>query len=99
MRLESASLDGSRAYATSIDGGGARRDVGDELAKIGKLRPDLPTFDSGSLLLIVPGILTDILGVIFIARFFLRRGSNPQSSDESNSIDVEFDVRDDNQTE
>ena len=53
----------------------------------------------GSLLLIVPGILTDILGLVLIVRFFLLRGSNHQSSGESDSIDIEFDVRDDSQTE
>jgi UPF0716 protein FxsA len=51
----------------------------------------------GSLLLIIPGFATDVLGIVFIARFFLQRGSTPQSSDDD-SIDVEFDVRDDNQT-
>jgi len=53
----------------------------------------------GSLLLIIPGFVTDILGVVFIARFFLQRGSQPQdTSEDPDSIDVEFDVRDDNQT-
>lgn len=52
----------------------------------------------GSLLLIIPGFATDILGIVFIARFFLQRGSTPQSSEKSESIDVEFDVRDDDQT-
>ena len=53
----------------------------------------------GSLLLIIPGILTDIIGLIFIARFFVRGNSQRQSPEESDSIDVEFDVQDDNQTE
>jgi len=52
----------------------------------------------GSLLLVIPGFATDILGIVFIARFFLQRGLKPQSSEESESIDVEFDVRDDDQT-
>ena len=54
----------------------------------------------GSLLLIVPGILTDILGLIFIARFFVRGRSlrQPPSPSDPNTIDVEFDVHDDNQT-
>ena len=52
----------------------------------------------GSLLLIIPGFATDILGIVFISRFFLQRGLQPQSSEESESIDVEFDVRDDDQT-
>jgi len=51
----------------------------------------------GSLLLIVPGILTDTLGLILIARFFVLRGSQRQPSEESDSIDIEFDIRDDNQ--
>ncbi len=53
----------------------------------------------GSLLLIIPGILTDIVGLVFIARFFVRGNSQRQSPEESDSIDVEFDVQDDNQTE
>lgn len=54
----------------------------------------------GSLLLIIPGFATDILGIVFIARYFLQRGSRPQSSNESESesIDVKFDVRDNDQT-
>ncbi|MCK5246508.1 FxsA family protein [Candidatus Bipolaricaulota bacterium] len=52
----------------------------------------------GSLLLIIPGILTDILGLIFIARFFVRGGSLRQPPSSSDSIDIEFDVHDDNQT-
>ncbi|MFC2082686.1 FxsA family protein [Candidatus Bipolaricaulota bacterium] len=51
----------------------------------------------GCLLLIIPGILTDIAGLVLIARFFIRRGSPRQSSSDSNSIDIEFDVRDDSQ--
>lgn len=53
----------------------------------------------GSLLLIIPGFVTDILGIVFIARFFLQRGSTTQSAKDPESIDVEFDVRDDNETE
>ncbi|MBU1050415.1 FxsA family protein [Candidatus Bipolaricaulota bacterium] len=53
----------------------------------------------GSLLLIIPGFATDILGIVFIARYFLTRGSAPQSSEEPGAIDVEFDVRDDNEIE
>ena len=52
----------------------------------------------GSLLLIIPGILTDILGLIFIARFFVRGRSLRQPPSSSDSIDVEFDVHDDSQT-
>lgn len=52
----------------------------------------------GCLLLIIPGILTDLAGLVFIARFFIRRGSVRQSPSDSNSIDVEFDVEDDNQS-
>lgn len=52
----------------------------------------------GSLLLIIPGFATDILGIVFIARFFLQRDSQPQSPEKSEPIDVEFDVRDDRHT-
>jgi len=51
----------------------------------------------GSLLLIIPGILTDIVGLVFIARFFVRGGSVRRPPSDPNSIDVEFDVHDDNQ--
>jgi len=53
----------------------------------------------GSLLLIIPGFVTDILGLVFVARFFLSRGSKPQSREQSKSIDVDFDVRDDKKSE
>ena len=49
----------------------------------------------GCLLLIIPGILTDIAGLVFIVRFFLSGGPQRQPSEESDSIDVEFDVHDD----
>ena len=49
----------------------------------------------GSLLLIIPGILTDIVGLVFIARFFVRGGSLRQPPSSPDSIDVEFDVHDD----
>jgi UPF0716 family protein affecting phage T7 exclusion len=52
----------------------------------------------GSLLLIIPGFATDIMGAVFIIRFFLQPRSQPHSSGDPDSIDVEFDVRDDNQT-
>jgi len=51
----------------------------------------------GSLLLIIPGILTDIVGLVFIARFFVRGGSRRQPPSSPDSIDVEFDVQDDDQ--
>jgi UPF0716 family protein affecting phage T7 exclusion len=52
----------------------------------------------GSLLLIIPGILTDIIGLVLIARAFLRGGARPQTPnkpDGSDAIDIEFDIRDD----
>ncbi len=52
----------------------------------------------GSLLLIIPGFATDILGLVFIGRYFLTRGSAPQSPREPGAIDVEFDVHEDNET-
>ena len=51
----------------------------------------------GSLLLVIPGILTDIVGLVFIARFFVRSGSLRQPPSSPDSIDVEFDVQDNNQ--
>lgn len=53
----------------------------------------------GSLLLIIPGILTDIAGLVFIARYLARGGSLRHPPSEADSIDVEFDVQDDNETE
>jgi len=53
----------------------------------------------GSLLLIIPGFSTDILGLVFIARYFFSRGTTSQSREGSKSIDIEFDVRDDKKSE
>lgn len=55
----------------------------------------------GSLLLIIPGFATDILGIVFIARYLTSGGSlrHPPTESDSESIDVEFDVKDDNQTD
>lgn len=52
----------------------------------------------GSLLLIIPGILTDVLGLIFVARFFMQGGSLHQPPVSPDSIDVEFDVHDEDQS-
>lgn len=53
----------------------------------------------GSLLLIIPGFVTDVLGIVFIVRFFLHRSPQPHDTSEApDPIDVEFDVRDDSQT-
>ncbi|MFC2078740.1 FxsA family protein [Candidatus Bipolaricaulota bacterium] len=51
----------------------------------------------GCLLIIIPGILTDIAGLVFVSRFFMRRGPQSQSPADSSTIDVEFDVHDDSQ--
>ena len=55
----------------------------------------------GGLLLIIPGILTDILGLLLVATFLGRIGRGNRShrpSSESDAIDIEFDVRDDDAT-
>jgi UPF0716 family protein affecting phage T7 exclusion len=54
----------------------------------------------GSLLLIIPGFLSDLVGLVLVARWALHRGphGHPPSdidSVDSEVIDVEFDVRDD----
>ncbi len=49
----------------------------------------------GSLLLLIPGIVTDVLGLFFVIGYFLRRGPLRQPPSKSDSIDIEFDVRDD----
>ena len=53
----------------------------------------------GSLLLIIPGILTDIVGLVFIARYFALGGSLSHPPSDSDSIDIDFDVRDESDTE
>jgi UPF0716 family protein affecting phage T7 exclusion len=49
----------------------------------------------GSLLLIIPGLLTDIAGLVLLARYFLHRGPRTSPPRASDSIDVDFDVHDD----
>jgi UPF0716 family protein affecting phage T7 exclusion len=48
----------------------------------------------GSLLLILPGVITDVLGLIFVIGFFLRRGPLRQPPSKSEPIDVPFTVQD-----
>lgn len=50
----------------------------------------------GSLLLIIPGLLSDLLGLVMVLRWALYRGPTRQPPTRSDSIDVKFDVRDDN---
>lgn len=55
----------------------------------------------GGLLLIIPGILTDILGLVLVAAFLGRLGRGGrerQPSSTSEPIDIEFDIRDDDAT-
>ena len=55
----------------------------------------------GGLLLIIPGILTDILGLVLVASFLGRIGrdrQSHQSTSTSEPIDIEFDIRDDDAT-
>ena len=57
----------------------------------------------GSLFLIIPGLLTDMLGLMLIGRYLLNGGSLRQSPSgsnfDSNSIDVDFEVKDDNDSQ
>ena len=48
----------------------------------------------GCLLLIIPGLLSDLVGIIFIVRFILAGGAVGSPRTKQDSIDVEFDVRD-----
>lgn len=48
----------------------------------------------GSLLLIVPGVLSDLVGIALVLRWAVHRGSGDPPSPRSGSIDVEFDVHD-----
>ena len=59
-------------------------------------RDPMEWFMFACLLFIVPGLLTDVLGAVFMVRFILHSGSTwvPRRP-PSDSIDVEFDVKDD----
>ena len=50
----------------------------------------------GGILLLIPGLLTDVLGLGLVARYLLTRG-RPQrpAKEEPDVIDVEFEVHDD----
>jgi len=51
----------------------------------------------GALLLVVPGLLSDIAGLVLIVRYFLLAGRatrSPDDSGPSDSIDVDFEVQD-----
>jgi len=49
----------------------------------------------GGLLLLIPGLLSDALGLVLVARFFLQGGRPPRRSpDEPDTIDIEFEVKD-----
>jgi len=49
----------------------------------------------GGILLLIPGLLSDALGLVLVARFFLHRGRAPRRSpDEPDTIDIEFEVKD-----
>gem|GEM_PF-664421 len=50
----------------------------------------------GCMFLILPGIITDLLGVFLIGSYFLRGGNVPRSR-KPDTIDVEFEVSDDSQ--
>ncbi len=50
----------------------------------------------GGLLLLVPGLLSDAVGLAFVARFFLQRRRVPRRGpDAPDTIDIEFHVHDD----
>ena len=49
----------------------------------------------GGLLLLIPGLLSDALGLVLVAWFFLHGGRAPRTSpDRPDTIDVEFEVKD-----
>ncbi len=49
----------------------------------------------GGILLLIPGLLSDALGLVLVARFFLHGGRTPRRSpDEPDTIDIEFEVKD-----
>jgi UPF0716 protein FxsA len=58
-------------------------------------RDPMEWFMFGCLLLIIPGLLTDLLGAIFMVRFILHGGALWSPRTKQDSIEVEFDVRDD----
>lgn len=58
-------------------------------------RDPMEWFMFGCLLLIIPGLLTDLLGVVFLIRFILHGGALWSPRAKQDAIDVEFDVRDD----
>jgi UPF0716 protein FxsA len=50
----------------------------------------------GGLLLLIPGLLSDAVGLLLVVRFFLQRGRTSRgSSDDPDTIDVDFHVHDD----
>jgi UPF0716 protein FxsA len=50
----------------------------------------------GGLLLLIPGLLSDVVGLVLVVGFFLRGGRTPRvRSDDSSSIDIDFHVHDD----
>ena len=57
-------------------------------------RDPMEWFMFGCLLLIIPGFLTDLVGIVFIVRFILASGALGSPRTKQDSIDVEFDVRD-----
>jgi len=57
-------------------------------------RNPMEWFLFGCLLLIIPGLLTDLVGIVFIVRFILARGTLGSPRTKQDSIDVEFDVQD-----
>lgn len=49
----------------------------------------------GGILLLIPGLLSDALGLMLVARFFLQGGRAPRRSpEEPDTIDIEFEVKD-----
>jgi UPF0716 family protein affecting phage T7 exclusion len=50
----------------------------------------------GGLLLLIPGLLSDAVGLVLVFRFFLQGGRTPRGRpDDPNTIDVDFQVHDD----
>lgn len=54
----------------------------------------------GGLLLLIPGLLSDAVGLILVARFFLQRGRAPRARpDDPDTIDIDFHVHEESPRE
>ena len=54
----------------------------------------------GGLLLLIPGLLSDAVGLMLVVRFFLQRGRAPRRHpDDPDTIDIDFHVHEDSTRE